>query len=808
MSLPSIKVQNLSAVEQSQVPLTFGHVFAPGHLMPSDGLKAGSTPLQVDIKATHADGSVRHAVLSGVLPLLKAGETLTLPLVPAKAGSVEPTAIRLGFESTVKATIGKEVFCASLDDLLKAGPRATWLDGQHAVEWQVAAPLETDAGVGHPHLHVRFAARWYEGAKKARIDITLENDWAYEPDPQNFIYDLEIKVGGKLVYTHPALTHFHHARWRKVFWLGDEPAINILHDTSYLISTGAIPNYEPVEVPAFVLDGLQGLASRNNFEPMGNGLVSPYMPMTGGRDDIGIFPSWQTTWLESQNPRAKDIMLHTADLAGSFSAHYRDKNTDQPVCLADYPYMTINGNPGDTWNPKTDKLEYFPGLVKGQSDTPYVHDAAHQPNMAYLPYLITGDLYYLEELQFYASWYSFETNPGYRGAEKGIMSSEQVRGQAWALRTLFEAAYITPDADRLKGVFTSIVDNNLDWYIGIYISDPDPKYANNLGIIVNGFAFEYQGGTAIAPWQQHFFLSAIGHGVELGFTKAKTLLEWLVKFPINSMIGEGFCWIDATMYDMKVRKSEFDPIFVSMAEVYANNRTADFPAMPCGGPEMAKARGLQVGEMVGISNGYLGYPSNMQPALAYAADYGGEDGKRAWNLFMSRSVKPDYRLGSQFNIVPRSMKTDPVTTPIGTPTAPGTSIPPVLAPAPVLQIGQRPADGLVGTWVKIGDEDGHIRAEKDTYVRYGAPGYGYVYALARGDFDATNAAFGNDPAVNVVKQVERFTLPVAPAFKVQRVTRYQVTEALPDGSINVLGEYESEMAANRVKAALEKANVA
>ncbi|WP_288378356.1 hypothetical protein, partial [uncultured Massilia sp.] len=62
---------------------------------------------------------------------------------------------------------------------------------------------------------------------------------------------------------------------------------------------------------------------------------------------------------------------------------------------------------------------------------------------------------------------------------------------------------------------------------------------------------------------------------------------------------------------------------------------------------------LKTGEMTGYSTSYAGYPSNMQPALAYAADIGGAQGANAWKVFMARSVKPDYRLGPQFDIVPR-----------------------------------------------------------------------------------------------------------------------------------------------------------
>ena len=68
---------------------------------------------------------------------------------------------------------------------------------------------------------------------------------------------------------------------------------------------------------------------------------------------------------------------------------------------------------------------------------------------------------------------------------------------------------------------------------------------------------------------------------------------------------------------------------------------------------MAAALKKKPGDMGGYSQLEAGFPSNMQPALAYAADVGGEAGRKAWAVFMARSVKPDYSGGAQFAIVPR-----------------------------------------------------------------------------------------------------------------------------------------------------------
>jgi len=73
------------------------------------------------------------------------------------------------------------------------------------------------------------------------------------------------------------------------------------------------------------------------IEIMGLGLTYSYFPTTGARGDIGPLPRWTTRYLLSQDLRAKTSTLGTADLAGSFDSHYRDKTTGLPITIIDNP---------------------------------------------------------------------------------------------------------------------------------------------------------------------------------------------------------------------------------------------------------------------------------------------------------------------------------------------------------------------------------------------------------------------------------------------------------------------------------------
>jgi len=119
------------------------------------------------------------------------------------------------------------------------------------------------------------------------------------------------------------------------------------------------------------------------------------------------------------------------------------------------------------------------------------------------------------------------------------------------------------------------------------------------------------------------------------------------------MTAPGTCWIDASIYAMTVRDTATSPFYTTMAQAYKASHTPAIAALPCDSAELAHALGVKPGEMPGYAATTAGFPSNLQPALAYAADVGGKPGREAWRRFMTRSVKPDYAMSPQFAIVPR-----------------------------------------------------------------------------------------------------------------------------------------------------------
>jgi hypothetical protein len=94
-AITSLRIQSTGDKVQANVPFTVGQVFAPGDLAEGKGLvgllEDGTTiPLQFDVKALHSDGSVRHGVVSGVIPSGEPGKDIVVGLAPIAVDDALP----------------------------------------------------------------------------------------------------------------------------------------------------------------------------------------------------------------------------------------------------------------------------------------------------------------------------------------------------------------------------------------------------------------------------------------------------------------------------------------------------------------------------------------------------------------------------------------------------------------------------------------------------------------------------------------------------------------------------------------------
>lgn len=719
--ITDVKLQNTSASAQTAVPITFGQVFAMGDVKKTDvltgSLAGAAVPLQVDVKATHADGSVRHAIISAVVPKLPAGTTPMQIATGGAASSAAPASFRdAAATANVTLTIAGVKYTASLADALAATP-APWLAGPVAAEVFADAPLKNAAGVVHPLLTVKYGLRWYPAAKAARIEVVVENTKVSPnaPSVKHANYDVVVDVDGKQVYAKPDVAHLAFTRWRRVFWTGGAPAVHVRHNTPYLLASKAFPNYDPTLIGNMSADGIANYkagqeANKDLFQP---GIATAYMPTTGGRPDIGLLPGWDVMYLLNMTPEARDLSLTQSELMGGWDAHRRDVATGQPLLYTDYPkgtafpgaqayditgvtasnpavitavghklkpgmqvfFLNVNGIGNINYNNlavgavSADTFAVTGLNTVGQTYTgggiavvwnPNVIDVSHVPAVGYVPYLLSGDRFFLEEMQFYASFVA----TGEQGT--GLFYGQQLRAQAWGHRALAQASYATPDADRLKAFFIDRLNANLDDDIARYVTNPK---ANKLGAVVDGSAWSDpdSSGNVTRTWQDDFITQAIGQVLELGFTKAAPFFAFKAKYPVSRM---NYSRMMSSTYSLKLRPDNSSPVFDNIDQVFA----ASYPANIIGQAKESAAMAALVGptnfetlganDMVGYPGGALGYGANMQPALAYAVTHGAPGAAAAWEKYQGRATKQDYSVNAEFAIVPRISVT--VTPPIVT----------------------------------------------------------------------------------------------------------------------------------------------
>jgi hypothetical protein len=413
-------------------------------------------------------------------------------------------------------------------------------------------------------------------------------------------------------------------------------------------------------------------------------------------------------------------MLANTDALGAYDLHYRDAATGWPVSIQDHPNITtaawtyangvaqqtMSGSAANQEKIAAYRRDLLPNCVNNAvvtgcssawygTGSPTLWDNAHQPSESYVPYMVTGSYYYMSELAFAASRNQIAPNPVYRDYSRGLIdgSYSQVRGKAWVLRQMADAAWLLPDDYPLKAEFNATVNNSLADWSQKYINNPS---ANSLGLLDSGHSYGMNGGTknAMAPWMHNFFTWSAGHAAELGFAGAAELRDWLARFEIGLMTDwqtnptQGYCWLEASAYTLVVT----DPTGKTYLPSYSAMYAATFPSLvglACNSPAMVAAmevlenQAWKAGQMHGYAHSATGYPANLQIGLAAAADSSVPNAQEAWNLFDSRSVKPNgttaYNNYPNFAVIPRSVSPAP-----DDPAPPATSDPdPGSTPPPV-----------------------------------------------------------------------------------------------------------------------------
>lgn len=513
-AIDSITITELAGVTTKDYPVQLGRAFVEGEITnyPAAVLNGAALTTQADVKNRWPGGSVKFAILTFLIPSLGANSTVTVEFKNQPTGNnigyLDDTAMlaqNYDFDARLELTNGTTQV-ASARAMLSAHAYSYWLQGSVATSVVLAdhsGSRSFDIGFdNNKSFRPIFHATFWPGINRVRIRFIGEN--ANTEALQDITYALALKIGAALpstVYTHPSFTHRAATRWtrdrgnqpgqtwpvrtpggnitvEKEIWIGGAPPpIQINHNLAYLTATKAVYNYDTsIQVPEAAIANVYAEYARSAKDINDPGSMTTAMGSAGGRYDIGPFDSWSMFYLYSGDVRMREVSFRNADLAGGYSDHYREGKTDRNItrtALRGCAYacdsngtgkiLSVTGRPTvrtmqSYWSTAQVSDRILPvGTVADPS--PWVVSATHLQEYQAVPYILSGDFWYLEELQFLASW-AITWQPatgswgrGTNGWEGAQTNDVEPRVVAWTIRTRAHAAYFSPDNTAEKSYF-------------------------------------------------------------------------------------------------------------------------------------------------------------------------------------------------------------------------------------------------------------------------------------------------------------------------------------------------------------------
>lgn len=558
----SIQFQNAGSATLPAGIAVFAQSFAQGEVPATASLAArvggGASepqPVQMDVKTRYGDRSVKMAVLSMSRPSIAARQSLDVVLVAA--GSPQPDTAPLD----LAAALNGRSFAITL----------AFRDGQ-TVEFDVLSALRV--ALGRPDA----ASFWMQGplATQARVmlpvarrafrlvcDVTAFRDGSYAVDAQ-FANDRAMEAaGGRAAYTtvvrmdgrqvaSETIDQMQYQVWHRRFvsnggnsgWQGHGlPSagwLNIKPDLGKLIETKAIASYDrTLQIAPAVFDYMT-TAMRDpawNAPLAANG-VRRHMPEPGGRWDIGITTVPNTAWLLTGHPRAAAYALGQAEAAGAVPWNMWDSAQGTWLNAGRYPRLWVDsrggtGRPGDTASTGlTQQWEWH-------GDQGWTPETAHQPDLAYVPYLLTGERWLLDRLLAQAAWNTVANWPGDAGGGERfnrdvrrwnlVVAEVQPRSAAWAIRQIDNTAWVVPDGFPEQAYFRSVSDVNWRW-----LANRRAEWTSLQGDAHGYLPNQLWGRQGRAsPWEQDYFVMVAAIAASRGQPDASAVLQWLGNFLVG-----------------------------------------------------------------------------------------------------------------------------------------------------------------------------------------------------------------------------------------------------------------------------------
>ena len=331
-------------------------------------------------------------------------------------------------------------------------------------------------------------------------------------------YTATILKSGASVATYRVPAHWWYARWRH------QPAPRpVVRSPQSLIARGWLPKFGPL--------GLFGLTPNRSavswIGPMRAprdavlGAFAPVMGVAGDNPQIGYLTEYAADYVLNQSPESLVSLRTEGEWCGNWCMHIRDDATGAPVDSRIARYKSDGGSVNPV--PRADPAS-SPGFVALES--------AHFYPCANLPWLLTDDPYYLEELQFAVSWQIlFDAYHRVNQRLPGLVYPGETRAFAWGMRDLFLLAVSCPTSVpswlRPRSYWQSCVDDNRA-YAMRYVASP-AKVATIFRA--------WTRSDMVAAWMSSWLNAVVGFAVGQGFGDWRPIFDWGIDMHIQQTNG-------------------------------------------------------------------------------------------------------------------------------------------------------------------------------------------------------------------------------------------------------------------------------
>jgi hypothetical protein len=380
-------------------------------------------------------------------------------------------------------------------------------------------------------------------------DVWLRNDISMREGGGTASYSVRVVLDGQEVLRQDMPRHQQYRAWGRLVSAGPLPEMP--WPAAATLRAAGVANYSG-PVNADVVDRYVAAMATWGDDPFSPRGVTQNMPGTGGRPDIGPATAPQAIALMTRDELMRAYVVAQAEAAGGIPWHHWDAAAGTYMRVTDWPRLWTDGRGGEPG--RGTLLQPVPG------DTGWDLDGPHQPDLSFVPYLLTGRRAFLDNLQAQAAWNVIGIWPDARGAsDMLVVQGNQVRGSAWSLRQIDEAAWASPDGSAEKAYFTAVSEANWRWIV-----DSIPIWTQQQGEAHGWLPGEYGTKGALPPWQQDYFASTAIAEARRGNPHAKDYLEWADNFLIGRFTALGH---DAVTYLLAISDPKTGRIYNTWAEI-------------------------------------------------------------------------------------------------------------------------------------------------------------------------------------------------------------------------------------------------